>query len=40
MIAFQQEKILREIDEALDAGDKDRFFELSNLLQALKHTSS
>ena len=40
MMAFQQEKILREIDEALDAGDKERFFELSNLLQALKHTSS
>ena len=40
MMAFQEEKILREIDEALDAGDKERFFELSNLLQALKHTSS
>lgn len=39
MLAFQEEKILKEIDEALDGGDKERFFELSNLLQALKHSS-
>lgn len=39
MLAFQEQKILKEIDDALDAGDKDRFFELSNLLQALKQTS-
>ncbi|WP_332648734.1 ReoY family proteolytic degradation factor [Lysinibacillus sp. 54212] len=40
MLAFQEEKILREIDEALDCGDKERFFELSNLLQVLKETST
>lgn len=40
MLAFQEEKILREIDEALDSGDKERFFELSNLLQVLKETST
>ena len=39
MLAFQEEKILKEIDEALDTGDKERFFELSNLLQALKYSS-
>ena len=33
---FQVQQLLKEIDAALDAGDKDRFFELSNLLQALK----
>lgn len=37
MKAFQEEKLLREIDEALDKGDKERFFELSSLLQALQH---
>ena len=35
---FQEQQLLKEIDVALDAGDKDRFFELSNLLQALKHS--
>jgi len=40
MLAFQEEKLLREIDEALDQGDKERFLELSNLLQALKETSN
>lgn len=35
---FQEQQILNEIDAALDAGDKERFFELSNLLQALKHS--
>ncbi|MEK4229020.1 ReoY family proteolytic degradation factor [Solibacillus sp. FSL H8-0538] len=39
MLVFQEEKILKEIDEALDSGDKERFFELSNLLQALKQSS-
>lgn len=39
MLIFQEEKLLKEIDEALDQGDKDRFYELSNLLQALKETS-
>ncbi|WP_408022386.1 MULTISPECIES: ReoY family proteolytic degradation factor [Solibacillus] len=38
VLEFQEQQLLREIDEALDAGDKDRFFELSNLLQALKYT--
>ncbi|KYG88927.1 ReoY family proteolytic degradation factor [Metasolibacillus sp. FSL H7-0170] len=37
MRAFQEEKLLKEIDEALDKGDKNRFFELSSLLQALQH---
>ncbi|MCT6923167.1 MULTISPECIES: ReoY family proteolytic degradation factor [Bacillales] len=37
MRAFQEEKLLKEIDEALDQGDKTRFFELSSLLQALQH---
>lgn len=39
MLVFQEEKLLKEIDEALDQGDKERFYELSNLLQALKETS-
>lgn len=39
LFVFQQEKLLAQIDEALDKGDKDRFFELSNLLQALKETA-
>jgi len=38
VLAFQEQLLLKQIDEALDAGDKERFFELSNLLQALKHT--
>jgi len=39
MLAFQEEKLLKEIDDALDEGDKEKFYELSNLLQALKQTS-
>ncbi len=39
MAAYQEKKILKEIDEVLDTGDKDRFFELSNLLLAIQHTS-
>lgn len=39
MLAFQEEKLLKEIDDALDKGDKERFYKLSNLLQALKQTS-
>lgn len=39
MLTFQEEKLLKEIDEALDKGDKERFYELSNLLQELKQTS-
>lgn len=38
MLEFQEQQILKEIDEALDAGDKERFFELSSLLHALKHS--
>ena len=37
MRAFQEERILKEIDEALDQGNKERFFELSSLLQAIQH---
>ncbi|MBM7609360.1 ReoY family proteolytic degradation factor [Ureibacillus composti] len=40
LLAFQEEKLLREIDEALDLGDKERFIKLSNLLQTLKQTSN
>lgn len=36
MQAFQREQLLGQIDAALDAGDKDRFFELSNLLQEME----
>ena len=37
--SFQEEKLLKQIDEALDANDKEKFFELSTLLhniQAIK----
>lgn len=39
LLVFQQEKLLAQIDEALDQGDEERFYELSNLLQALKLTA-
>lgn len=39
LLAFQEEKLLKEIDDALDKGDKERFYTLSNLLQALKQTT-
>lgn len=39
LLVFQQEKLLAQIDEALDKGDEDRFYELSNLLQVLKQTA-
>lgn len=39
LLMFQQEKLLAQIDEALDQGDEDRFYELSNLLQVLKQTA-
>lgn len=39
LLVFQQEKLLAQIDEALDQGDEDRFYELSNLLQVLKQTA-
>lgn len=34
--SFREEMVLRQIDEALDANDKDRFIELSSLLQNIK----
>lgn len=34
--SYQEETILKQIDEALDGGDKERFFELSALLAAVK----
>ncbi|MEE1132712.1 MAG: ReoY family proteolytic degradation factor [Caryophanon sp.] len=33
---FQEEKLLVEIDEALDRGDKNRFIELSQLLKKIR----
>ncbi|MEG0258943.1 MAG: ReoY family proteolytic degradation factor [Lysinibacillus sp.] len=39
LLVFQEEKLLEQIDEALDSGDKERFYELSNLLQALQQTA-
>lgn len=33
LLAFQEEKLLKEIDDALDKGDKERFYSLSNLLK-------
>lgn len=36
LTAFQEETILGQIDEALDANDKERFFELSALLHKIK----
>ncbi|KOP80633.1 hypothetical protein AMS59_04465 [Lysinibacillus sp. FJAT-14745] len=40
LLVFQEEKLLAQIDEALDLGDEERFYELSNLLQALKETAN
>ena len=40
LLVFQEEKLLAQIDEALDQGDEVRFYELSNLLQALKETAN
>lgn len=36
MSVFQEETILKQIDEALDSNDRDKFFELSALLQSIK----
>lgn len=36
MSVFQEEKILQQIDEALDSNDRERFFELSALLHSVK----
>lgn len=36
MSVFHEETIYKQIDEALDADDRDRFFELSAMLQAFK----
>jgi uncharacterized protein YpiB (UPF0302 family) len=34
--AFQEESVLKRIDEALDANDREKFFELSALLHSIK----
>jgi len=39
MDSFREEHILKQIDEALDANNKERFFELSKLLQGMKEPS-
>ena len=39
LFSYQRDKLLQEIDDALDRGDKKRFFELSNLLQALQESA-
>ncbi|WP_019414786.1 ReoY family proteolytic degradation factor [Paenisporosarcina sp. TG20] len=39
MESFRKENILKQIDEALDANDKERFIELSKLLQGMKESS-
>ena len=39
MHTFREEHILKQIDEALDANDKDRFFELSTILQGIKEST-
>ena len=36
MASFQEETLLKQIDEALDVNDRERFFELSALLQTVK----
>ncbi|MDN7241103.1 ReoY family proteolytic degradation factor [Planococcus sp. N028] len=36
MSVFQEESLLKQIDEALDSNDRERFFELSELLQSIK----
>ena len=36
MSKFREESILKQIDEALDRNDKEKFFELSVLLQTIK----
>ncbi|QDY46704.1 IDEAL domain-containing protein [Planococcus glaciei] len=36
MTVFQEDTILKQIDEALDANDREKFFELSALLQSIK----
>lgn len=39
MHTFREEHILKQIDEALDANDKERFFELSTILQGIKEST-
>ncbi|ANU28103.1 ReoY family proteolytic degradation factor [Planococcus versutus] len=38
MSIFQEESLSKQIDDALDANDRDRFFELSSILQTLNST--
>lgn len=40
MHSFREDNILRQIDEALDANDKEKFIELSKLLQGMKESSN
>ncbi|WP_213423169.1 ReoY family proteolytic degradation factor [Bhargavaea massiliensis] len=40
VLAFREEQLLRQIDEALDQNDKDKFFALSKTLQSLKEIGS
>jgi len=38
MMVFREEQILKQIDDALDRNDKEKFFELSAVLQTLKES--
>jgi uncharacterized protein YpiB (UPF0302 family) len=40
MHSFREENILRQIDEALDTNDKEKFIELSKMLQGMKESSN
>lgn len=40
MHSFREDNILRQIDEALDTNDKEKFIELSKLLQGMKESSN
>lgn len=39
LLTFQQDKLLEQIDEALDMNDQQRFYELSHLLKLLNTQS-
>ncbi len=40
MHSFREDNILRQIDESLDANDKEKFIELSKMLQGMKESSN
>jgi uncharacterized protein YpiB (UPF0302 family) len=40
MNSFREENILRQIDEALDTNNKEKFIELSKMLQGMKESSN